>query len=325
MTILTKTTAKTLFETKGVPTGQDFSDFIDSCVFLPSPAATGIIVIESNQSATTRTAGAFGLSLLSSEITASAALLFGFSTAASFGATLASAASTASALSLLGITTYGLQIVVSNTTASAQQALGGGAAGQQIFSTKTTASAQNILGTPDRTLIRTISADNVDDIEITALDTSAFGNFEILINRFVPSTAGVLLFARFRRSGVANYDAAMSDYQWMNAISNNSDNSITMRSDLSASAIAFAATASVYEINASLSSGGFFGTLRLFGASDTNTRTRLLVDGNFPAVAFADVRGAGTNTTAAAVDAIQLFPSAGSVRSAIIRIYGLRT
>lgn len=70
--IVSKTTAKSYFETGDKPTEAQFADLIDSSVFIPGAGATGLIEVESTASSTTRGVGALGIAVLGAASTASA-------------------------------------------------------------------------------------------------------------------------------------------------------------------------------------------------------------------------------------------------------------
>jgi len=118
MAIRTKSAIQAFFESGDKPTQQQFADWIDSCVFIPTAGATGIVEVESTASATTRTLGALG------------AILIG-------------AGTTASALGNLGGSTVGQSVFTATNTASAQDKLGIGAFGRTVFQAVVTASVFN--------------------------------------------------------------------------------------------------------------------------------------------------------------------------------------
>ncbi len=105
MAIRTKSEIAAFFESGDKPTQAQFADFIDSCVFIPTAGATGIVEVESAASATMRSLGALGTILVGAGTTASAVGHLGvpndFSTV---GKALASAATTAAVRSILNLT-----------------------------------------------------------------------------------------------------------------------------------------------------------------------------------------------------------------------------
>lgn len=108
MTIVTRTTAKSYFETGDKPTQAQFGDLIDSTIFQED-------------------VGSFGKILVSANTTASAQNLLGIP-----------------GINVPG--SVGNIIFGATTTASAQQNMGGGTFGRNLFEAITTASGQNQIG-----------------------------------------------------------------------------------------------------------------------------------------------------------------------------------
>ncbi len=121
MGIVSKTTVKSTFETGDTPSQNEFGDFIDSAVFIPSDGAVGFIEVESTASSTNRPVGVLGIQIVGAE-------------------------TTASAIGHLGGEIVGIQVLGAGTTASVQNHIGGGTVGIQVFTATTTASASNPLG-----------------------------------------------------------------------------------------------------------------------------------------------------------------------------------
>lgn len=75
MTIESKTTVKTYFETGDTPTQEQFDTFIESCLFLPTSGSSlslGVVEVLSTASSTAHPIGAFGKAILGVAATASA-------------------------------------------------------------------------------------------------------------------------------------------------------------------------------------------------------------------------------------------------------------
>ena len=123
MAIVSRSTAKTYFNTGDKPTESEFSDFIDSAIFQED---------FSN----------FGKSLVSAQTATSVRNILGSGT---IGDVLFKDNTQVSAQNNIGGGTVGKNVFTATTTASAQQNIGGGTVGRQIFEAITTASATNIV------------------------------------------------------------------------------------------------------------------------------------------------------------------------------------
>ena len=123
MAIVSRSTAKTYFNTGDKPTESEFSDFIDSAIFQED---------FSN----------FGKSLVSAQTATSVRNILGSGT---IGDILFRDTTQVSAQNNIGGGTVGKNVFTATTTASAQQNIGGGTVGRQIFEATTTASATNIV------------------------------------------------------------------------------------------------------------------------------------------------------------------------------------
>lgn len=123
MAIVSRSTAKTYFNTGDKPTESEFSDFIDSAIFQED---------FSN----------FGKSLVSAQTATSVRNILGSGT---IGDILFRDTTQVSAQNNIGGGTVGKDVFTATTTASAQQNIGGGTVGRQIFEAITTASATNIV------------------------------------------------------------------------------------------------------------------------------------------------------------------------------------
>jgi hypothetical protein len=104
MTIHSRTTVKSYFETGDKPTQAEFANFIDSALFYEDTSD-------------------FGRSLISASAAVSARTLLGINTPGTVGNILLTATTTASALNQLGGTTLGKSLFEAVTTASAQNQL----------------------------------------------------------------------------------------------------------------------------------------------------------------------------------------------------------
>lgn len=124
MAIVTRTTAKSYFETGDKPTQAQFGDFIDSALFYEDTSDLGRSIISASAAVSART-------------------ILG---AGAVGGNLFIAITTASAQNQLGGGTIGKTLFETVTTASAQTQIGGGAVGRQVFEAVTTASAVAQLG-----------------------------------------------------------------------------------------------------------------------------------------------------------------------------------
>ena len=103
MGIKTKTAVAATFETGDKPTQAQFSDWIDSSVFIPTAGATGLIEVESTASTTNRAIGAFGVKMVAAANTAAAQALVNQPAFSTVGKAIVSASSTAAAQSVLNI------------------------------------------------------------------------------------------------------------------------------------------------------------------------------------------------------------------------------
>lgn len=135
MTVQSKTTIKSYFQTGDRPTEAQFIDLIDSY----QDTTTSLVSLSS------ATVGTVGRLLLSTATTAAAQQQIGGGTT---GRNIFQAATTAAVVSQLGATSVGTQLLQSATTAAANSALGGGAVGVQIYQAATTAAVQNIVASP---------------------------------------------------------------------------------------------------------------------------------------------------------------------------------
>ena len=125
MPILTKTTAKTLFETGDRPSETDFSITLDSIVFQPSSGGAlelGLVEVVSTATSIGRAAGTVGIEILGAE-------------------------TTASAQGHLGGGTVGIQIFEAITSASAQQLIVATASNTVFGIIETATSAEAEAGT----------------------------------------------------------------------------------------------------------------------------------------------------------------------------------
>lgn len=311
MTILTKTTAKTFFETADIPTGGNFANWIDSCVFIPANVTAGsfpfLIEVESTTNSTIRTIGAVGAQTLNAVSTASIASLLELVTAASFGATLLSAASQGSALSILGIVGVGRQVAQATATATAQNALGIGSVGRAIFEAATTAPIISLIAAA-KTPVTSISVGAGEALDV---DISGFSAYQLMIDRMVPSTAGPRLNLLFRRRGATVFDDAAAQYVWTIEEIHASANTAAVTSDSSDPTIRL-----LWGIHGDRPStaAGFSGALWIYGANNTALQTNAQFDGQFLGVvtaapsAFTHVaaRAYGTHVTAVSVDRMRL-------------------
>lgn len=160
MAIVSRSTAKTYFNTGDKPTESEFSDFIDSAIFQED---------FSN----------FGKSLVSAQTATSVRNILGSGT---IGDVLFKDNTQVSAQNNIGGGTVGKNVFTATTTASAQQNIGGGTVGRQIFEAITTASATNIVNqiatstaqgilalTPNKIITLSNNAtDATNDIDATA-------------------------------------------------------------------------------------------------------------------------------------------------------------
>lgn len=97
---LTKTTAKSWFETGDTPTEAQFSDMIDATVF--HPVGVGVLYASSTTSATIVSAGTVGLQILAAETTANASDLLNIPTPGTVGLQIYTVETTASAVNIVG-------------------------------------------------------------------------------------------------------------------------------------------------------------------------------------------------------------------------------
>ena len=133
MTLRTKASLKSFYETGDKPTQSNFEDLIDTMVAVPTAATfPSIIEVESTVSSTSRPIGAVGRRLVEASATSQVTDLLAIPASiahSTFGVALVSAANTAAARDLLAITAgasagaAGQAVVEAGTTVAAQQAL----------------------------------------------------------------------------------------------------------------------------------------------------------------------------------------------------------
>lgn len=160
MTIVTRTNAKTYFETGDKPTQAQFGDLIDSSLFYEDTSDFGRSLVSASAASSVRSllgVGTVGGIIFTTNTTASVQQNIGGGVV---GRTIFEAVTTASVISNLGGGTVGKTIFEAVTTASAQQNSGGGTVGRNVFEAITTASAISQLGPINGTgdLVATTSA-----------------------------------------------------------------------------------------------------------------------------------------------------------------------
>lgn len=312
MTILTKTTAKTFFEQADIPSGTDFANWIDSCVFLPANTTAGsfpfLVEVESTTNSTARRAGTVGIQLIDAITTASVASLLELVTANSFGASVLATDIQASTLSILGITNVGRQIAQASATSQARNALAIGSVGGQLLDAATTAAAINVVFQGKLP----ITALALTDQNVIDLELSGFSVYEIIFDKLAPVNSGFRAHSRLQRQGAANPDAGGTDYAWLVEEINASANTANVTGDPSDVTIPI-----VWGIQGDLPSTaqGFTGRMKIFGANNTALRTNTLFDGQYLGAVSATpsaytpvaVRAYGSHNTAANTNLMRIF------------------
>jgi hypothetical protein len=146
MSIVTRTTAKSFFETGDKPTQAQFGDFIDSALFQEDFSSLGKALVSASTTASAQNilgGGATGKSLFGASTAAQARGILG---SGAVGDNLFQAITTAYAQEQIGGGAVGIKSLEASTTASAQTNIGGGVVGRQVFEAATTASAQTNIG-----------------------------------------------------------------------------------------------------------------------------------------------------------------------------------
>lgn len=327
MTILSKTTAKTFFESGDVPSGTDFANWIDSCVFIPANVTAGsfpfVIETESTVSSTVRPFGTFGAQMLNTTTTASAAGLFEFVTASSFGGLLGGDTTQASALSRLGITNAGRQLAQANTTASAQNAIGVGAVGRQIVEANTTASALSLLRTGRVLLLseNTVSAQSID------FAVSGYAVYEIFIDHIEveDSATANSIFLRHSFDNGTTFENAAASYNSTILVANGRD--ATARTTALSDTILNLSHSTDDLTFLAGTAGSIWGVVRVYDASASNRRTMYDWQLNYlagdTARSMNAVIGAARAGTARRTDAIRIGIGTFSAIATQLRVYGI--
>lgn len=158
MSIISKTSVKSAFETGDRPSQTDFENFIDSSMrdtliaiaTAGEGGSTGLIEIAGTAAVSTLTRGSFGTIILATDSTASASTLFNLSTAATspsgaIGLILLASETTASVQNQIGAGTIGIELLEAIVTASALGHLGAQTVGIQVLEASATSQLTGII------------------------------------------------------------------------------------------------------------------------------------------------------------------------------------
>lgn len=159
--------------------------------------------------------------------------------------------------------------------------------------------------------IASVDASNSAAIDFTQFDSSLYDAYEFVLMNIVPSDDGANFFFRTSSDGGSTYDAS-TDYSYAGTYS--------------AAGQAQAALAQAVGSSSSSEEHGWSGTVRVMGPHLIQ-RTLMKVDGGFfnsTSAGLVNVNLIAARTSAASVNAIRFFFSAGDIESGTISMYGLR-
>lgn len=182
------------------------------------------------------------------------------------------------------------------------------------FSDVTATGAANIPGVWQ--LIATYTPSATASQAVTGFDSTKYSDYEIVIDRLIPATDNVTLYARTSTDGGSNYDAGASDYAWVALLSGSQDvDAADSEIQITGSTVAVGnATDEVLSGRIFLINPEAAAQFRMTwqcGFTDASPLERV-------------VTGSGRRLASANVDAIQFLFSSGNITSGTIRFYGRR-
>lgn len=229
MTALTKTSAKALFETGDTPTQSDFGNLIDSyqdtsdiltaISSAASSGGTGIVEIEASADATTRSVGAFGILMLTTETTASAQGLIGGGTVTNVATGTGLTGGPITSTGTISVAAGGIDTtqLADDAVTLAKIAAGTdgelitwdasgnpatvsvGTAGQVLTSNGTGAApTMQDAGGGTRTLLATATAASSATVDFNNLLNSTYTRYEVEIDACIPATDNAQLFMKVK-------------------------------------------------------------------------------------------------------------------------------
>lgn len=182
----------------------------------------------------------------------------------------------------------------------------------------TRASGEALVETPTLELISSAPASSSSFLEFTLFDNSIYGSYLFSIEGLVPSTDGSALSMRTSTDGGLSYDSGAAHYGF-------NRNEIIAGVGHAVNADASGSEILLNGDTGNASGEAYSGNLWVHNPGDgVNTFVTFVAASLRADSSFRSLTGSGQRLSAADVDAVTFFMSAGNIASGAIRMYGLR-